>query len=57
LRIILAAQANVVWPTDNRADTNLLDTIHKSGLHLWLADYPTADRLGSSVLTFTVFWK
>jgi len=55
LRIILAAQANVVWPTDNRADTNLLDTIHKSGLHLWLADFLTADRPLSSVLTFTVF--
>ena len=51
------SQANVVWSTDNRAHTNLLDIIYKSRLHLWLADFPTADRPDSSVLTFTFFWK
>jgi len=58
LRIILAAaKANVVWSTDNRAHTNLLEAIRKSRLDLWLADFPTADRPGSSLLTFTFFWK
>jgi len=45
------------FTTDNRAHTNLLDTIHMSRLHLWLADFPTADRPGSLMLTFTFFWK
>jgi glucoamylase len=57
LRIILAAQATVVWSTDGGAGTNLLDTIHESGLNLRFADFPTADRPGGSVLTFTFFWK
>ncbi len=57
LRIILAAQATVVWSTDERARTNLLDTVHESRLNLWFADLPTADWLGGSVLTFTFFWK
>jgi hypothetical protein len=27
------------FTTDNRVHINLLDTIHMSGLHLWLADF------------------
>jgi len=57
LRIILAAQATVVWSTDGGAPTNLLDTIHESRLDLWFADFPTADWPGGSLLTFTFFWK
>jgi hypothetical protein len=57
LRIILAAQATVVWSTDAGARTNLLDTIHESRLNLWFADFPTADWAAGSVLTFTFFWK
>ena len=40
LRIILAAQATVVWSTDGGPRTNLLDTIHESRLNLWFADFP-----------------
>jgi glucoamylase len=57
LRIILAAQATVVWSTDGGAHTNLLDTIHESRLNLWFADFPTAAWPAGSVLTFTFFWK
>ncbi len=57
LRIILAAQATVVWSTDDGAQTNLVDTIHESRLNLWFADFPTADWPAASVLTFTFFWK
>jgi glucoamylase len=57
LRIILAAQATVVWSTDGGARTNLLDAIHQSRLNLWFADFPTADWPAGSVLTFTFFWK
>jgi glucoamylase len=57
LRIILAAQATVVWSTDGGARTNLLETIHESRLDLWFADFPTADWLAGSTFTFTFFWK
>jgi glucoamylase len=57
LRIIIAAQATVVWSTDGGARTNLLDTIHESRLDLWFADFPTVDWLAGWVLTFTFFWK
>jgi glucoamylase len=57
LRIILAAQATVLWSTDGGARANLLDTIHESRLDLWFADFPTADWPAGSTLTFTFFWK
>jgi glucoamylase len=57
LRIILAAQATVVWSTDGGMRSNVLDTIHESRLNLWFADFPTADWPNDSVLTFTFFWK
>ncbi len=57
LRIIIAAQATVVWSTDGGARTNLLDAIHQSRLNLWFADFPTGDLPGGSALTFTFFWK
>jgi glucoamylase len=57
LRIILAAQATVVWSTDGGARSNLLDTIHEGKLDLWFADFPTTDWPADSTLTFTFFWK
>src|SRR6266513_2989155 len=57
LRMIVAAQATVVWSTDGGTRTNLLDTIHESRLNLWFADFPTADWPAGSVFTFTFFWK
>jgi glucoamylase len=57
LRIILAAQATVVWSTGGGARTNLLDTIQESSLNLWFADFPTADWAAGSAFTFTLFWK
>ncbi len=57
LRIILAAEATVLWSTDNWARTNKAQTIHQDGLNLWYADFPTADWVVGSVLVFTLFWK
>jgi glucoamylase len=57
LRIILAAQATVVWSADGGARTNLLDTIHESSLNLWFADFPTAELPSGSVFSLTFFWK
>src|SRR6266480_4490107 len=57
LRIILAAEANIVWSTDDWASTNRSDTTHENGLNLWFADFPTAEWPAGSVFTFTCFWK
>jgi len=57
LRIILAAEATVVWSTDAWTRTNRTDTIHESGLNLWFADFPTAELSVGSVIAFTCFWK
>src|SRR6266513_2760792 len=57
LRIILAAEATIVWSTDDWARTNRSDTTHESGLNLWFADFPTAELPEGSVFTFTSLWK
>jgi glucoamylase len=57
LRIILAAEATIVWSTDDWMHTNQSDTIHESNLNLWFADFPTAKWAEGSVMTFTCFWK
>jgi glucoamylase len=57
LRIILAAEATIVWSTDAWARTNESDTTHERGLNLWFADFPTAELLAGSVFEFSFFWK
>ena len=57
LRIILSAEATIVWSTDDWARTNQSDTIHESGLNLWFADFATAELPVGSVISFTCFWK
>src|SRR6266566_9433059 len=56
-RIILAAEATIVWSTDEWARTIESDTRHESKLNLWFADFPTAEWPQGSVLAFTCFWK
>src|SRR6266496_51436 len=57
LRIILAAEANIVWSTDSWARTDQSATIHQDELNLWFADFPAADWPIGSVFAFTFFWK
>jgi glucoamylase len=57
LRIILDAEATVVWSIDGWAHTNQADTLHEAGLNLWFADFPTADWATDSIVEFTFFWK
>jgi glucoamylase len=57
LRIILFAEATIVWSTNDWASTQQLDTTHESELTLWFADFPTAEWPRGSVLAFTFFWK
>jgi glucoamylase len=57
LRIILAAEATVVWSIDEWARRNESETKQQSDLNLWFADFPTAEWPVSSTLAFTFFWK
>src|SRR5437764_2379668 len=57
LRIILSAEATIVWSTDDWARDNQSDTTHESGLNLWFADFATAELAVGSVISFTCFWK
>ncbi len=57
LRIILAAEADVIWSIDGGAHNNTAKTTHESALDLWFADLPTAEWPAGATLTFTLFWK
>ena len=57
LRIILAAEASIVWSMDGWAHAHKSDTKHESGLNFWFADFPTAQWPEGSVLEFTCYWK
>ena len=57
LRIILAAEATVVWSIDGWTNVNKTDANHEGGLNLWFADFPTTDWTTGSVFEFTFFWK
>ncbi len=57
LRIIVAAEATIVWSTAGSARTRHLDTSHEPELDLWFADLPSADLPHGSMVAFTFFWK
>jgi glucoamylase len=57
LRIILAAEATVVWSTDAWARVNKTDTAHEHGLNLWFLDFSTVDWPSGTVFSFTLYWK
>ncbi len=57
LRIILAAEATIVWSTDGWMQTNKTNTEHEGGLNLWYVDIPTVDMTENTVIEFTFFWK
>jgi glucoamylase len=57
LRIILAAEATIVWSTDDWARRNESHTTHQDELNLWFADFPTAELPNGSVFSFTFFWQ
>jgi glucoamylase len=57
LRIILTAEADVVWSPDGWATTRTAATTENKTLHLWYCDLPTQDLAEGGVATFTLFWK
>jgi len=57
LRLIIAADATVVWSADNWASSNKIEAIPISALNVWSADLPTAKCPDGSVIEFSFFWK
>ena len=57
LRIILGAEATIVWTANQWASTNKTETTNQSALNLWFADFTTKDLPADSVIEFTIFWK
>jgi glucoamylase len=57
LRLIVAADATIVWSANGWASTNQADATPISALNLWFADLPTRDCPDGSVIEFTFFWK
>lgn len=57
LRIIVTAEATIVWSADNWASTNNVDTDYDGALNLWFADLPTHNCRAEVVIEFTFFWK
>ncbi len=57
LRIILVAEATVMWSTDQWATTNKSSMTNNRALNLWFGDLPTEQWPGGSVIDFTLFWK
>jgi glucoamylase len=56
LRVIVAANATIVWSGDHWASTKKSDTISCNGLNLWFADLQTAELPSDSAVEFTFFW-
>jgi glucoamylase len=57
LRIIVAAEASIVWSANNWVITNSVDTTNTSTLNLWFADLPTENCPDGAMIEFTLFWK
>jgi glucoamylase len=55
LRIILAAQATVMWSTDDWEHTQPAEMIHEKGLELWYADFASAEWPVGSAFTFALY--
>jgi glucoamylase len=57
LRLIITADATILWSTNGWTSTSKVETTHISALSVWFADLPTADCPDGSVIEFTFFWK
>jgi glucoamylase len=57
LRLIVAADATIIWSANGWASTNQADATLISALNVWFADLPTEVCPDGSVIEFTFFWK
>jgi len=57
LRIILPAEATILWSTNDWAGKNTSKTTNESLLNLWFVDFPTEHWEAGTTFTFTCFWE
>jgi glucoamylase len=57
LRVVLPAEATIVWSVDAWKCTHKSDTAHESDLGLWFVDFPSEQWPVGTVFAFTCFWK
>jgi glucoamylase len=57
LRVILPADAVIVWTTDDWKQPNESGATYVGDLNLWFVDLPTAQLAGESQVEFTFSWK
>jgi glucoamylase len=57
LRIVVAAEATIVWTDNGWQTTKKSDTAAVSALDLWFADFPTKTLPAGFTIEFTFFWK
>ena len=57
LRLIVAADAIIIWSANDWATTSQMDATQISALNLWFADLPTENCSDGSTIQFTFFWK
>jgi glucoamylase len=56
LRIIVGAEAIVVWSADSWTTTNKSETITVGGLAVFFVDLPTAVLTRGGLIQFTFYW-
>jgi len=57
LRVIVAADATVIWSADGWTNTQTTDAVPDDTLNLWSVDFPTENHPVGTALEFTFFWK
>jgi len=57
LRLVLAADATILWSTDDWTQTHKSETTPQGGLDLWFVDFPTKDWPVGTAFAFTMFRK
>jgi glucoamylase len=57
LRVIVAADATILWSADKWASANQADTTQISALKVWFVDLAAGAVPEGSVIEFTFFWK
>jgi len=57
LRIVVGAEATLVWSSNGWTSTNHFETGEVNALGLWFSDLPTQELPNGSIIEFTFFWK
>jgi len=57
LRVILAAEATIIWTADNWSTKNSVAMTHNETFDLWFADVATGTLPSRTVVEFTFFWQ